>query len=114
LRERRFNDTLSRLNGSTLRSSWNPIERLVLPVDPKTAFELLVALFTADGVAMENCGEHDWEVECAYQRAAEVMTTVARSLPDGDVAEKIRALMAVDSYGVRERLGAVISTPGAD
>ena len=49
------------------------IERLVLPVDPRLAFELLVAMFEADSVAMENCGEHDWEVECAYRRAAGVM-----------------------------------------
>jgi hypothetical protein len=25
--------------------------------------EDLVAVYEADGVAMENCGEHDWEVE---------------------------------------------------
>jgi hypothetical protein len=90
------------------------IERLVLPVDPKAAFELLVAVFEADSVAMENCGEHDWEVECAYRRAAGAMVEAAKSLPATEVGEKIRALVAVDSYGVRERLGAVISTTGAD
>jgi hypothetical protein len=43
------------------------VERLVLPVDAKAAFQLLVALFEADGVAMENCREHDW-----FQRAVRV------------------------------------------
>jgi hypothetical protein len=35
-------------------------------------------------------------------------------LPAAEFAEKIKALMAVDSYGVRERLGAVVSTAGVD
>jgi hypothetical protein len=90
------------------------IESLVLPIDPKMAFELLVAVFEADSVAMENCGEHDWEVECAYQRAAKVMVKAAKSSPAADVAEKIRALMAMDSYGVRDRLSAVVSAAGVD
>ena len=54
------------------------------------------------------------EVECAYQRAAGIMAEAAKFLPGAEVGEKIRALMSVDSYGVRERLRAVISTPGAE
>jgi hypothetical protein len=100
--------------GASLTFIAESIESLVLPVDPKTAFELLVAVYEADSVAMENCGEHDWEVECAYQRAAGVMAEAAKFLPGAEVGEKIRALMSVDSYGVRERLRAVISTPGAE
>jgi hypothetical protein len=41
------------------------IERLVLPVAPKAAFELLVEVIQADGHAMENCGDHHWEVIAA-------------------------------------------------
>jgi hypothetical protein len=93
--------------GARLEFIVEAIESLVLPVNPKVAFEL-VAVFEADGVAMENCGDHDWEVECAFRRAAEVMVEAARSLPAAEVGEKIRALMAVDSYGVRERLRAVV------
>jgi hypothetical protein len=100
--------------GASLEFIVASIESLVLPVSPKVAFELLVALFEADGVAMENCGEHDWEVECAFQRAAVVMAEAAKSLPAADVAEKIRALVAVDSYGVRERLRMVVSMAGVD
>jgi hypothetical protein len=74
----------------------------------------LVAVFEADTVAMENCGEHDWEVECAFERAARVMAEAAKSVPAAEVAEKIRALAAVDSYGVRERLKAMVSTAGVD
>ena len=47
--------------GASLTFIAESIESLVLPVDPKTAFELLVAVYEADSVAMENCGEHDWE-----------------------------------------------------
>lgn len=89
------------------------IESLVLPVDPQKAFELLVAMFEADSVAMENCGEYDYDVWCAYERAAGVLAEAAKALPAAEVGEKIRALVAVDSYGVRGRLGAVTSTPGA-
>ena len=50
--------------------------------------------------------EHDWEVECAFQRAAEVMVVAA------EVGEKIEALMAGDSHGVRKKLRALVSTAG--
>jgi hypothetical protein len=42
------------------------------------------------------------------------MIGAARSLPAAEVGEKIRALKALDSYGVRKKLRVVISTPGAD
>ena len=90
------------------------IESLVLPVNPNVAFELLVAVFEADRQAMENCGDHDWAVECAYRRAVGVMAEAAKSLPAADVEETIKALTAVDSYGVRVRLRAVVSTAGVD
>jgi hypothetical protein len=100
--------------GASLEYIVASIESLVLPVNPQLAFELLVAVFEADSVAMENCGEHDWEVECALERAARVMAEAAKSVPAAEVAEKIRALAAVDSYGVRERLKAMVSTAGVD
>jgi hypothetical protein len=87
------------------------IQSLVLSRHPKAAFQLLVAVFESDGVAMENCGEHDWEVECAYQRAAGVMAEAAKALPRAEVEETIGALMTVDGYGVRAGLGAMISRP---
>jgi hypothetical protein len=88
------------------------IESLVLRVNPRLAFDLLVTVFEADGTAMENCGDHHWEVECAFERAAEVMVEASKSLPAAEVKEKINALMAVDSYGVRKRLKAVVSIAG--
>jgi len=36
------------------------IESFVMPANPRAAFELLVLLFESDGVAMENCWEHDF------------------------------------------------------
>jgi hypothetical protein len=49
-------------------------------------------------------GEHDWEVECAFERAAGVMAEAGKSLPAAEVREKIKALTAVDGYGVRKAL----------
>lgn len=60
--------------GARLEYILKSIELLVLPVDPKAAFELLVAVFEADSVAMENCGDSHFEVSCAFGRAAELMT----------------------------------------
>ena len=59
--------------GAYLEYIVDSIESLVLPVNSKAAFELLVAVFVADGVAMENCGEHDEAVSLAFHRAAELM-----------------------------------------
>jgi hypothetical protein len=39
---------------------------------------------------------------------------VAKAVPAAEVAETVKGLMAVDSYGVRGRLGAVVSTAGLD
>jgi hypothetical protein len=66
--------------GKNLDFIVDSVERLVLPIDPKAAFKLLIALFEADGVAVENCGDHDWEVACAYKRAIEVIAEAAKSL----------------------------------
>jgi hypothetical protein len=84
------------------------VERLVLPVDVKAAFHLLAALFEADGVAMENCREHDWEAACAYQRAQKVMAEAAKSLPRAAVGEAVKALIDQDGYGMRAGLASVV------
>ena len=90
--------------GTRLEFIVESIERWVLPKDPKAAFGLLIALFEADAVAMENCGEHDWEVTCAYQRAAGVMAKAATDLPSAEVERRITALIDGDGYGVRSGL----------
>ena len=104
--------SLGREIGASLDFLVDSIERLVVPVDANAAFELLVALFEADGVAMENCGEHHWEVACAYQRAAKVMAEVVKSLPRAVVEASVNALMGQDGYGVRAELSAVIAKDG--
>lgn len=96
--------SLGREMGVSLNLIVDSVERLVLPVDAEAAFHLLVALFEADGVAMENCREHDWAVACAYQRAARVMAEAAKSLPRAVVAEQVKALIDQDGYGLRAEL----------
>jgi hypothetical protein len=99
--------SLGREMGVSLDFIVDSVERLVLPVDAKAAFHLLVALFEADGVAMENCREHDWEVACAYQRAARVMAEAAKSLRRAAVAEAVKALIDEDGYGLRAELASL-------
>lgn len=50
------------------------------PVDPKRGFELLVLFFESHGVAMENCGDHDFEVTCAFERAAGLIGKVLKKI----------------------------------
>ena len=95
--------------GTKLDFIVDAVERWVLPHDPQAALDLLVAMFEADAVAMENCGEHDWEVSCAYERAAGVIAQAAKRLPGAQVAERIHALIGADGYGVRARLASIIS-----
>jgi hypothetical protein len=94
--------------GTQLNFIVDSIERLILPVDPQAAFELLAALIEADEVAMEHCGEHDWPVACAYERATKVMSEAAKLLPRLEVVNRITTLMAGDAYGMRARLGSVV------
>src|SRR5208282_6870871 len=72
------------------------IESLVLPRDPKAAFELLVAVFEADAVAMENCGDHHFSVECTFKRAAAMMAEAAKTLPRSEVVAAVEVLVADD------------------
>ncbi|HEY6456285.1 MAG TPA: hypothetical protein VIY90_13515 [Steroidobacteraceae bacterium] len=95
---------LGREMGASLDFIVDSVERLVLPIDANAAFELLAALFAADAVAMENCGEHDWEVACAYERAVRVMAAAAKDLPRGRVEERVKALIEEDGYGTRAQL----------
>lgn len=95
--------------GASLEFIVESIESLVMPVDPKRAFELLVLCFESDGVAMENCGGHDFEVTCAFERAAGLIAKAARLLPAREVTSALEPLLYDDGYGVREALAKVIS-----
>jgi hypothetical protein len=83
----------------------------VLPIDANAAFELLAAVFDEDAAAMENCGEHDWEVACAYERAVVVMVAAASNLPRARVEERVTALIERDRYGMRAQLAAAFLEP---
>jgi hypothetical protein len=87
------------------------VERLVLAKCPRAAFELLIAMFEADKVAIENCGEYDWEVTCAYRRATEVMAAAAKHLPRSEVEERVKGLINEDGYGVRAQLASAFASP---
>jgi hypothetical protein len=100
--------SLGREMGVNLDFIVDSIERLVLPIDANAAFELLTKVFEKDAVAMENCGDHDWEVACAYERAVGVMAAAAKDLPRPSVEERVKALIKGDEYGIRDGLAAVI------
>jgi hypothetical protein len=100
--------------GASLEFIVESIETLVLPVDPRIAFGLLVKLFEADGVAMENCGDHDYEVSCAFERAAELIGQAAQLVPRAEVVAALEPLLDEDGYGVRGQLTELISSRGKD
>jgi hypothetical protein len=95
--------------GASLGYVLDSIETLVLPVNPKAAFQLLVKLFEADAVAMENCGDHDFEVSSAFERAAELIGRASRSMPHREVIAALEALLEEDGYGIRGPLAEVIA-----
>lgn len=80
------------------------VEILVVPVDPKGAFELLMLVMESDEVAMENSGDHDHAVSCAFKRAAGLMAQAAAALPSEEVEATLKRLIAEDAYGVRGSL----------
>jgi hypothetical protein len=100
--------------GASLGFILESIETLVLPVDPKAAFKLLVRVFEADGVAMENCGDHDFEVGSAFERAAELIGRAAESMPQAEVVVAVEALLDDDGYGMRGALAEVIASRKGD
>lgn len=65
---------------------------------------MLVLVLESDGVAMENCGDHDHAVSCAFKRAAGLMAQAARALPSEEVEATLKRLVAEDAYGVRGSL----------
>lgn len=93
--------------GRSLSFILDAIETLVMPADPRKAFALLVRFFEADGQAMESCGDHHWEVQCAFKRAAELMAEAGKGMPREEVAAVVHRLMAGDGYGVRRALASV-------
>jgi len=95
--------------GVSLELILDSSENLLLPADPAAAFSPLGAVFEADSMAMEHCGEHDWEVSSAYRRAAQLMQTAAAHLPTATVAETLRELISHDGYGVRAPLNSVLA-----
>jgi len=96
--------------GVSLGFILDAIETLVLPIDPREAFDLLVLFFKVDGQAMENCRDHDFEVTCAFERAAELIGRAATSVPRADVVAALVPLMDDDGYGVRSVLADVIAS----
>jgi hypothetical protein len=95
--------------GQRLEFILDAVETLVLPVDPKRAFKLLALVVESDGVAMENCGDHDYSVASAFERAAGLIGRAARSLPRAEVEATLKKLVAEDADGVRVPLGEVTS-----
>ena len=100
--------------GASLGFILESIETLVLPVDSRAAFQLLVRVFEADAVAMENCGDYDFEVTSAFDRAAELIGRAAESLPRAEVVAALDALVKDDGYGVRGLLTEVIANRAGD
>jgi hypothetical protein len=103
--------------GKRLGYILDAIETLVLPADPRGAFNLMVLLVQGDGDAMECCGDHHDAVASAFERVAGLVEQVARTLPADEVLETLQQLTARDDYGTRRPLAAVvkgIATAGSE
>lgn len=100
--------------GVSLGFILDAIETLVLPIDLRRAFDLLVLFFQADGQAMENCGDHDYEVTCAFERAVELIGQAATLLPRTEVLAALEPLLEDDGYGVRGPLREAIENRTCD
>ena len=98
-------------DGAQVGERWNyildAIETLVLPSDPRQAFDLLVLLVERHGDAIEQCADHDYTVQCALERATELMARAGPSLPRSDPRATLERLISEDHYGAREPLVAV-------
>ena len=90
--------------GRRLDDILEAIETLVLPKDPRAAFDLLVLLMQRDGDAMERCGDHHDAVGNALERAAEIIAEAAKALPQDEVRPRLQQLIADDDYGTRRAL----------
>ena len=87
--------------GERLGLILDSLETLVVPIDPRNAFELLVSVIERDGHAMESCGDHDDSVAYAIERSAELIGQASASLPTAEVVKTLRRLVDTDGYGVR-------------
>jgi hypothetical protein len=90
--------------GERLEFILDSIESLVLSVDSRAAFELLVSLIERDGDAMEQCGDYHDSVAAAVNRAIRLVAKAGRSLPEEEVRRTLERLVAEDAYGTRETL----------
>jgi hypothetical protein len=86
------------------------IETLVLPVDSRRAFELLVLLIERDGDAMEQCGDHHDAVACEIERAADLIEQAISRMSSEGVLLVLKRLTATDEYGTRQPLAAVVNS----
>lgn len=100
--------------GASLEYVLDAIQTLVLPAEPRRAFELLVLFFEADGQAMENCGDHDFEVTSAFERAGQLMAQAAKSVGKAELISTLERLLDDDGYGVRGALAEVIESLGKE
>jgi hypothetical protein len=71
-----------------------------------------VRVFEADGQAMENCGDHDFEVTLAFERAVELIARASQEMPQAEVVGALEALLEDDGYGVRGHLAEAIAGRG--
>jgi hypothetical protein len=91
--------------GERLERILDSIEKRVLPVNSRVAFELIVSLIEQDREAMDCCGDHHYFVAAAVNRAICLFAKAGKALPAGEVRRTLERLIAEDTYCTREALG---------
>jgi uncharacterized protein DUF6880 len=88
------------------------IELVVLPADPRAAFELLTRVIEADGQVAESAGDA-W-IQPTFDRACDLWFAAAKAVPAAEAEQILVRLTASDDYGLRDRLGKPAGDATAD
>lgn len=78
------------------------IELVILPADPRAAFELLTHVIENDDAVAEQSEEDG--LQPTFDRACALWLTAARAVPAGEVGPVLARLVGSDDYGLRRRL----------
>jgi|CZKI01.1.fsa_nt_gi hypothetical protein len=78
------------------------IELVVLPANPRAAYDLLVEVIESDELIANQSGDAD--LQPTLERACDLLPTAARSLDPSETNPILERLTLADRYGLRQRL----------
>jgi hypothetical protein len=88
------------------------LETMLLPAYPSGAFHALAHFIESDEEIGSNCGEDHFGASQAFDRACELLLTIAQSLPAAQTEQVLERLRSHDDFGLRTKLACVSSPTG--